>query len=206
MLYFKALVQGLASMPSADPEVRERILSLAGEEGWPAIHRRLAEVDPEAAARIHPNDPQRLQRALEVYEVSGRSMTELQRAGSEDCPWDLCQIGVMPEDRAELHRRIEKRFRKMLAAGFVDEVEQLRRRDDLGPDLPSMKAVGYRQVWLFLDGEFDYETMVARGVAATRQLAKRQLTWLRTWPKVHVIGHAELLPALKILRSGSILS
>ena len=133
-------------------------------------------------------------------------MTELQQAGAGDCPWDLCQIGVMPEDRAELHSRIEQRFRAMLEAGFLDEVEGLRRRADLGPELPSMKAVGYRQVWLYLDGEFDYETMVARGVAATRQLAKRQLTWLRSWPEVRIIGHAELLPALKILKSGSILS
>ena len=145
-------------------------------------------------------------RYLEVYEVSGRSMTELQQAGAAGCPWDLYQIGIMPEDRAELHRRIEERFRAMLKAGFLDEVAALRRREDLGPDLPSMKAVGYRQVWLHLDGEFDFETMVLRGIAATRQLAKRQLTWLRSWPEARIIGQAELIPVLKILKSGSILS
>lgn len=206
MLYFKALIDGLAILPAADPVVREQIATLARNEGWPAVHVRLAAVDPVAAQRIHPNDPQRLQRALEVYALSGRPMTELLQVESSPCPWDFCQLAVVPEDRAALHRRIELRFHAMLAAGFVDEVRRLRQSDDLDPDLPSMKAVGYRQIWLHLDGLWDQDEMVARGIAATRQLAKRQLTWLRRWQGINIINQAELKPALKILRTGSILS
>lgn len=206
MLYFKALISGLAVLPAADPAVRREIEAFARRQGWPAVHARLAGVDPRAAARIHPNDPQRLQRALEVYELTGRPMTALQQAGSLACPWDFCQIAVMPAARAELHDRIQQRFQRMLAEGLVAEVARLRERDDLGPQSPSMKAVGYRQVWNYLDGDGDFDTMVARAVAATRQLAKRQLTWLRRWQDIQVIERAELLPALKILTSGSILS
>jgi len=205
MLYFKALREGLADLPAADPEVRARITELARREGWAAVHETLSGVDPQAAGRIHPNDPQRLQRALEIYEITGRSMTELQRDGQESCPWQLCQIGIVPEDRALLHARIEQRFMAMLSNGLVAEVERLRARGDLDPRLPSMKAVGYRQVWAYLDGDSTFEEMAARGIAATRQLAKRQLTWMRRWPGLNVISDANPGAALKILESGSIL-
>lgn len=205
MLYFKALVSGLAELPSADAAVRARISAVAETQGWPAIHARLAEVDPEAAARIHPNDPQRLQRALEVYEISGRSQSEMHRAGTEPCPWPLLQIGVMPPDRKALHQRIEVRFDAMLAAGLVEEVRQLKAQPGMAPGLPSMKAVGYRQVWAHLDGEYDYDQMRHKGIVATRQLAKRQYTWLRSWSDAHIIEAADPSAVLKIMDAGSIL-
>ncbi|MGV3590523.1 MAG: tRNA (adenosine(37)-N6)-dimethylallyltransferase MiaA [Gammaproteobacteria bacterium] len=188
MLYFKALRDGLAPMPSADPAVRARINELAQREGWSAVHRRLQEVDPQAAARIHPNDPQRLQRALEVYEVSGRSLSEFHAekpaGAAPDLPCNLIFVAMLPE-RAALHAVIAQRFEQMLAAGFVDEVAALRARGDLTVDMPALRSVGYRQVWEFLDGKYDYATMVDKGIAATRQLAKRQYTWLRGWPDLH---------------------
>jgi tRNA dimethylallyltransferase len=190
MLYFKALREGLAPMPSADREVRARILELAEREGWAAVHRRLQEVDPVAAQRIHPNDPQRLQRALEVYEVSGRAMSELHAekpAGdAPDLPCDLLFLGMLPE-RAPLHEAIAQRFHAMLAAGFVAEVSTLRERGDLSVDMPSMRSVGYRQVWEYLDKKYDYAQMIEKGIAATRQLAKRQYTWLRSWAGLHAV-------------------
>lgn len=190
MLYFKALRDGLAPMPSADPAVRARINELAQREGWSAVHRRLQEVDPQAAARIHPNDPQRLQRALEVYEVSGRSLSDFHAekpaGAAPDLPCNLIFIAMLPE-RAALHAAIAHRFEQMLAAGFVDEVSSLRARGDLTVDMPALRSVGYRQVWEFLDGKYDYATMVDKGIAATRQLAKRQYTWLRGWPDLHEV-------------------
>lgn len=205
MLYFKALKHGLADLPSAEPEIREGIVRIAEEEGWPAVHARLAKVDPEAAARINPNDPQRLQRALEVFEVTGRSMTELQNEGSQPCPFDLLEIAIMPPDRAELHRRIEERFGQMLEAGLVEEVRVLFERGDLTPEMPSIKAVGYRQVWQYLAGQLDHDEMVEKGVVATRQLAKRQYTWLRGWEGLHVLEEPNASAVLKILMAGSIL-
>lgn len=184
MLYFRVLRDGLADMPSATPEIRRRLLAQAEAEGWQALHQRLQQVDPAAARRIHPNDPQRLQRALEVYEVSGQPLSDLQLQGRprDDLPCRLIFLGLVPQDRARLHEQIAHRFRSMLAAGFVDEVVALRSRGDLHPDLPSIRSVGYRQVWDYLEGHCDHPTMVERGIAATRQLAKRQLTWLRGWP------------------------
>ncbi len=190
MLYFKALREGLAPMPSADPEVRARILELAERDGWAAVHRRLQEVDPVAAQRIHPNDPQRLQRALEVYEVSGRAISELHAekpaGAAPDLPCNLLFLGMLPE-RAPLHEAIAQRFHAMLAAGFVDEVSTLRERGDLTVDMPSMRSVGYRQVWEYLDKKYDYAEMIEKGIAATRQLAKRQYTWLRSWANLHSV-------------------
>ena len=179
-LYFRALERGLSALPPADPEVRRRLAEEGRAHGWPALHARLAALDPPAAARIHANDPQRIQRALEVRELTGRPMSELltQSPGSV-LPYRVVKVVLEPVDRAALHARIEARFRAMLEAGLVAEVERLRSRGDLSPDLPSMRAVGYRQVWAFLAGETDRETMIARAVAATRGLAKRQLTWLR---------------------------
>ncbi|MDX1252796.1 MAG: tRNA (adenosine(37)-N6)-dimethylallyltransferase MiaA [Gammaproteobacteria bacterium] len=185
MLYFRALERGLSDLPSADSAVRVRLEEEAGALGWAALHARLAEVDPAAARRIHPNDPQRIQRALEVYELSGVPMSELYGQGAAPrFPYRALKIIISPADRAELHRRIEVRFRAMLDAGFVEEVERLRGRDDLHPDLPSMRAVGYRQVWNYLDGGLSYHEMVEKGIAATRQFAKRQLTWLRAMQDV----------------------
>ena len=182
MLYFKALLEGLADMPGADAGVRAEIEALAATAGWGEIHRQLAEVDPVSAARIHPNDPQRLLRALEVYRVSGQSMTEHRAL---QLPYTVAQLILAPGRREVLHARIAERFNLMLEQGFIDEVSALRERPDLHPGLPSMRSVGYRQVWEFLEGDCTREEMVARGVAATRQLAKRQLTWLRGWPAAH---------------------
>ncbi|MES2626911.1 MAG: tRNA (adenosine(37)-N6)-dimethylallyltransferase MiaA [Pseudomonadota bacterium] len=186
MLYFKVLRDGLASMPAAVPAVRQRILDLAESEGWQAVHARLQQVDPEAALRIHPNDPQRLQRALEVYEITGKSLTELHgeptATQGEALPCELKFVAMLPADRSALHQVIAERFHTMLDQGLVDEVAGLRARGDLDKDLPAIRSVGYRQVWEYLDGATDYATMVEKGIAATRQLAKRQLTWLRSWP------------------------
>ncbi|CAM2909157.1 tRNA delta(2)-isopentenylpyrophosphate transferase [Ectopseudomonas mendocina] len=219
MLYYKALLEGLADMPSADPAIRAELEARALAEGWDALHRELAAVDPESAARIHPNDPQRLTRALEVYRVSGLSMTEHRRrqaAGNPDTgtsgggqlPYTVAQLAIAPAQRQILHDRIAQRFRAMLEQGFVEEVEALRSRSDLHAGLPSIRAVGYRQVWEYLDGELSREQMVERGVIATRQLAKRQFTWLRGWDGLHWLDSLacdNLSRALKYLESVSIL-
>lgn len=180
MLYFRALLRGLSELPPAEPGLRARIEREAAAEGWAAMHERLREMDPEAAARIHPNDPQRIQRALEVIELTGRPMSELQSAGRrEPLGYRVLKIVVCPQPRSILHERIEHRFRQMLEQGFLDEVRALRARGDLHRELPSMRSVGYRQAWSHLEGEIDREEMVRSAVAATRQLARRQLTWLR---------------------------
>jgi tRNA dimethylallyltransferase len=185
MLYFKALLQGISSLPAADPAVRAELEAEAAVKGWQAMHQQLAQLDPVAAARIHPNDPQRINRALEVYRLTGQSLTALTAQQAEPLPYQVRQFAIAPTDRAELHRRIEQRFLQMLAQGFEQEVRQLYQRGDLHPDLPSIRCVGYRQMWDYLAGGVDYETMVSQGIAATRQLAKRQLTWLRSWPDLH---------------------
>ena len=183
MLYYRALLQGLSELPDADPSVRERLEAEAREQGWEALHERLAGVDPAAARRIHPNDPQRIQRALEVWEISGRPLSELQkRATVSQPPWPVVRIGLMPDDRAWLHERIARRFQLMIRQGLLDEVRALHERGDLSPDLPSIRAVGYRQIWACLDGECDLEEATRRGIVATRQLAKRQMTWMRSEP------------------------
>jgi tRNA dimethylallyltransferase len=180
MLYFKALSGGLAALPPASPELRESLEQQSRELGWAALHRRLAELDPPIARRIHPNDPQRIQRALEVIELTGRRMSDLQREQQEErLAWRVLRIVACPASRAELHRRIEKRFRQMVAVGFLDEVRALHERGDLHRELPSMRCVGYRQAWSFLEGEIGHEEMVRKAIVATRQLAKRQITWLR---------------------------
>lgn len=180
-LYFRALRDGLGPLPSADQEVRGQLAAEAAVHGWPALHARLAAVDRNAAARIHPHDPQRIQRALEVYMITGRTMTELLALG-EGSALSHPVLGVVlePADRVCLYDRIAKRFRDMLTRGLLDEVSALYARADLFASLPSMRAVGYRQVWDHLDGRVDYPTMVGRAIAATRQLAKRQLTWFRS--------------------------
>lgn len=185
MLYFKALLEGLSPLPSANSDVRAEIEKKAAEQGWEAIHKELALVDPVAAQRIHPNDPQRLSRALEVYLISGNTMTELTKISGESLPYDVYQFAIAPKDRNVLHQRIEARFKQMLTCGFEDEVKSLYERGDLHEDLPSVRCVGYRQMWSYLSGEIDYDEMVYRGICATRQLAKRQITWLRGWNDIH---------------------
>ncbi len=185
MLYFKALLEGLSPLPAADETIRAEIAKEAEELGWQVLHEQLQQIDPISAERIHPNDPQRLSRALEVYRISGKSLTELTQVKSEALPYNVVQFGIAPKDRKELHLAIEQRFKLMLNQGFIEEVQVLKNRGDLHIDLPSMRCVGYRQVWQYLEGEYDYDTMVEKSVAATRQLAKRQLTWLRGWTNLN---------------------
>ncbi|CAG9256612.1 tRNA dimethylallyltransferase [Paraburkholderia unamae] len=191
MLYYKALTQGLNDLPSADPAVRAQLDAEAARDGWPAMHARLAQVDPATAARLAPNDSQRIQRALEIFMLSGQPMSVLLATPStredEATRYRFVSIALEPSDRGVLHARIEARFDAMLASGLIDEVKALRARGDLNPNLPSMRCVGYRQVWEYLDGEVDYDTMRDKGVFATRQLCKRQLTWLRAMPERIVV-------------------
>ncbi|CFW56880.1 tRNA delta(2)-isopentenylpyrophosphate transferase [Yersinia enterocolitica] len=184
MLYFKALLDGLSPLPSADPQVRQRIEQQAAELGWEVLHQQLAEIDPVAAARIHPNDPQRLSRALEVFFISGKTLTELTKISGETLPYRVHQFAIAPVSRELLHQRIELRFHQMLDAGFETEARALFYRGDLHTDMPAIRCVGYRQMWSYLSGEIDYDEMVYRGICATRQLAKRQMTWLRGWGSV----------------------
>ncbi len=195
MLYFRVLRDGLAEMPQADAQVRNEIKEMAEQQGWEAVHQTLARVDPESATRIHPNDPQRLQRALEIFLVSGKTMTQLHdeeksdRSGLEQAlPFNLHFFAIQPEDRDALHKNIAQRFMQMLQDGLLAEVESLYRRDDLNLLLPSMKSVGYRQIWQYFAGDLNYDDMVEKGIIATRQLAKRQLTWIRSWENLKGLG------------------
>ena len=183
MLYFSALLRGLADLPRADAALRAQIEQRAAMHGWPALHAELARVDPPTAARLPPTDAQRIQRALEVFHLTGEPLSHLQAARRvAPLPFQALQVALEPSERPALHERIARRFRAMLDAGLVDEVVELRRRHRLDASMPSMRAVGYRQVWQTLSGEEPAETLEARGIAATRQLAKRQLTWLRSMP------------------------
>jgi tRNA dimethylallyltransferase len=186
MLYFRALLEGLSELPSSDVSVRARIDAEAAERGWPAMHAELAKVDAATAARLAPNDAQRIQRALEIHRVTGRPMSELIGRPSISPPFRSIALGLVPRDRGELHRRIETRFDAILANGLVDELRALRRGYRLAPTLPSMRCVGYRQAWQFLEGELTHAGLRDRGIFATRQLAKRQLTWLRSMPGVEI--------------------
>ncbi len=180
MLYFRALEYGLSELPAADPQVRKRLEQQAAEIGWSGMHELLRQKDPQAASRIHPNDPQRIQRALEVISVSGQSMSDLyDKTSAYALDYRLHKIVISPEPRSVLHQRIEQRFDLMIAAGFVDEMKSLFARSDLNPALPSMRAVGYRQAWEWLEGKCTFDEMREKAIVATRQLAKRQLTWLR---------------------------
>lgn len=220
MLYYKALLDGLADMPGADAEVRAELEARGLAEGWEVLHEELRAVDPQSAARIHPNDPQRLTRALEVFRVSGSTMTEHRLRQAEQnpgndapeagrFPYTVAQLAVAPARRQVLHERIAQRFDRMLEQGFVAEVERLHRRGDLHVGLPSIRAVGYRQVWEHLEGNLSASLMRERGIIATRQLAKRQFTWLRGWDGVHWLDSLDCdnLPrALKYLAAVSILA
>jgi tRNA dimethylallyltransferase len=182
MLYYRALASGMDELPAADPALRAQIDAEAAARGWPALHAELARVDPATAARLKPADAQRIQRALEVHRLTGKSISDFHGKATGELPFDLKAFSVVPEDRAELHRRIAARFDEMLKAGLVEELDGLRRKLDLGPNLPSMRCVGYRQAWQFLEGRIDARALRETGIAATRQLAKRQLTWLRSLP------------------------
>lgn len=185
MLYFKALLKGLSPLPSADLVIRSRIEQQAHEQGWPALHQQLQQIDPASALRIHPNDPQRLCRALEVFFISGKTLTELTQTPGETLPWQVYQFAIAPANREILHQRIEQRFHQMLMQGFEKEVRALFARGDLHTDMPSVRCVGYRQMWSYLAGEISYNEMIQQSIFATRQLAKRQLTWLRGWEKLY---------------------
>ena len=188
MMYFNALVNGMSAIPETNPEVREQVHQRAKEIGWDSMHLQLSKVDPEVAARVHPNDPQRIGRALEVYQMTGKPLSYWQQKKSlglsDRLKSPLTQFAIAPNDRKVLHQRISQRYQQMLSAGFIEEVDRLKKRGDLHLDMPSMRCVGYRQVWQYLDSAFDYNEMVEKGVAATRQLAKRQFTWLRSWSNV----------------------
>lgn len=181
MLYFKVLIEGLSPLPEASPEVRLNIQQDADEKGWDWLHRFLQDIDPVSAQRIHPNDPQRLVRAIEVFKITGQSLTELTKKCEPGLTYPVKQFMILPQDRAWLHNRIEQRFDIMLQQGLEDEVAGLMNRGDLHLDLPSMRCVGYRQMWEYLEGKCNKDEMRFRGIVATRQLAKRQYTWLRSW-------------------------
>lgn len=185
MMYFKSLIEGISPLPTAESEIRKHIEREAAEQGWEAMHKQLAEIDPVSAQRIHPNDPQRLTRALEVFRITGNTLSQLTQIKGDKLDGDVLQFAITPEKRSTLHDRIELRYQQMIAQGFEQEVIKLKERDDLHENLPSIRCVGYRQMWQYLNGECEHQDMVFRGVCATRQLAKRQLTWLRSWPNLH---------------------
>lgn len=203
MMYFKFLRDGAAQLPKANEEIRQRLLTEGEEFGWPYMHAKLAEIDPVSAERLKPMDSQRIQRALEVYEVSGKTLTQFWDEQEEQpLPYEVINFAVMPKERKTLHQRIAQRYEIMMQQGFVDEVKALYQRGDLDENMPSIRCVGYRQVWQYLNGEFDYDEMVEKGIVATRQLAKRQITWLRSWPDLHWLDTEDpnlLQSALKIL-------
>jgi len=202
MLYFKGLIEGISELPSADEEVRRELNERAASEGWAVLHAELGAIDPESARQIHENDPQRIQRALEIYRLTGRTMTALKNEPSNATrfPFELCQIGLVAQDRQVLSRRIEERFHDMLARGLVAELETLLSQYRLNGDEPAMKAVGYRQVWRHLREGMSHEEMVRQAVSATRGLAKRQMTWLRGWPQLERVQSDAPDPFERVLK------
>jgi tRNA dimethylallyltransferase len=202
MLYYRALAAGIDVLPQADPQTRAAIDAEAAHRGWPALHAELESVDPRSARRIAPNDAQRIQRALEVWRLTGRPLAALQGVSRESLPFRLRAFALLPRDREALHARIAERFAAMLEAGLIEEVRTLRRHYKLAAGMPSMRTVGYRQVWEYLEGEIDEATLRSRAAAATRQLAKRQLTWLRSFPellRLHAGGAKDAAVALELL-------
>ncbi|XQW84849.1 tRNA (adenosine(37)-N6)-dimethylallyltransferase MiaA [Thalassotalea piscium] len=185
MMYFKSLIDGISPLPEADAETRAEIEKEALTKGWEYLHQQLLSVDPESGNRIHQNDPQRITRALEVYRLSGKTMTELTKVKGPRLSGNVLQFAIAPKERSDLHARIALRFEQMISQDFEQEVDKLRMRGDLHQDLPSIRCVGYRQMWQYLEGDYDHKEMVFKGICATRQLAKRQLTWLRNWPELH---------------------
>ena len=190
MMYFQRLLKGMSQLPEADPDIRADIEATAKNKGWLFVHNELAKVDPVSGGRIHPNDTQRIQRALEIYRITGKSMTEhrlIEEKQSVNLPYEFLQIALSPIERSILHKRIAERFEIMLSNGFEDEVSMLYKRSDLHLALPSMRTVGYRQMWLYMDGSYGYQEMKEKAIIATRQLAKRQFTWLKSWQNVNWI-------------------
>jgi tRNA dimethylallyltransferase len=205
MLYLKGLKEGLAELPAADPGIRAEISRQAEERGWEHVHKELARVDLESSQRIKATDPQRLQRAIEVFRLTGVPLSTLHRQPVEACPFPLLEIAIIPNERLRLHQAIESRFMQMLNAGFIGEVKMLRGKASMHAHLPSIKAVGYRQIWSFLEGEIDEQTMIKSALAATRQLAKRQHTWLRSWKNLNLLAEPNTQQALKIVINSTIL-
>ena len=200
MMYFKSLIDGISPLPIADVKIRQEIEAEAKELGWGNIHAQLANIDPVSAERIHKNDPQRLIRALEVYRITGKSMTELTKVKGARLAGDVLQFAISPRERKDLHARIAIRFEQMINQNFESEVVKLKNRADLHENLPSIRCVGYRQMWEYLNDEVDHDEMVFKGICATRQLAKRQLTWLRNWPNLQWL-HMEDENNLKVILS-----
>jgi len=184
MMYFKSLIEGISPLPAANNEIRQKIEQEAAEHGWLALHETLLKVDPVAGERIHPNDPQRITRALEVFRLTGSTLTQLTQIKGDKLGGDILQFAITPTERSTLHKRIELRFQQMIEQDFEQEVVKLKDRGDLHENHPSIRCVGYRQMWQYLNNEYDHDEMIFRGVCATRQLAKRQLTWLRNWPNL----------------------
>lgn len=200
MLYFKSLLEGLSPLPSADPIVRTDIEQHAKQFGWQSLHDELQKIDPVSAQRIHPNDPQRLSRALEVFRISGKTLTELTETKSDVFPYQVKQFAIAPASRDRLHQYVEKRFYQMLEIGFEQEVKNLHEKYFLPLDLPSMRCVGYRQMSQYLSNQIDYNEMIFKSICATRQLAKRQLTWLRSWQNIDWLASENLSIALKTIK------
>jgi tRNA dimethylallyltransferase len=204
MLYLKALLEGLNDIPAANPDIRTQIQQEAEQRGWPALHARLAEVDPQTAARLAPGDSQRIGRALEVWTATGQTLTSFHQSAKAHAPdWHIPVISLEPTDRAWLHQRIALRFEQMMSAGFLDEVRQLKARGDLHADLPSMRCVGYRQAWEGLDAGWSAAEICERGIFATRQLAKRQITWLRSMPGRQVVAADAPNALTQVLRTAN---
>ncbi|MBT3438021.1 MAG: tRNA (adenosine(37)-N6)-dimethylallyltransferase MiaA [Oceanospirillaceae bacterium] len=201
MMYYKALMEGLAPLPESEPAMRAQLEHDIAQHGLAVLHQRLCVIDPVAGARINATDPQRITRAMEVYLLSGETLTShWQRQQQQQLPYNVASIGVWPPERALLHQRIEQRFALMLQQGFEAEVALFMQRGDLSLNMPSMRCVGYRQMWQYLAGEYDYATMEHKGVVATRQLAKRQLTWLRSWPDLQVFDSLDTKLSFNVLQ------
>ncbi len=200
MMYFKSLIDGISPLPAANTEIRQTIENEAEEFGWEHLHKHLVEIDPASAKRIHQNDPQRLMRALEVYRLTGKSMTELMKIKGDQLSGDVLQFAISPKERKDLHARIALRFEQMIEQDFKSEVVKLKQRKDLHENLPSIRCVGYRQMWEHLNDDVDHDEMVFKGICATRQLAKKQQTWLRNWPNLQWL-HMEDENNLKLILS-----
>lgn len=197
MLYYKTLLEGMSNLPDSDPEIRQKLQQELQQHGLEKMHEKLREVDEFSASRINPNDPQRTLRALEVFQISGKPLSQLHaEQKQEEFPYQVLQIALIPSQRSILHERIEKRFHLMMEQGFLEEVQALYKRGDLNADLPAIRSVGYRQIWQYLEGELSLNEAIERGIIATRQLAKRQYTWLRSWDNLHQLQSDQSLPAL----------
>jgi tRNA dimethylallyltransferase len=199
MMYFKSLIEGISPLPAANSEVRKQIEMEAAEHGWESMHAQLTQIDPVSAQRIHPNDPQRLIRALEVFRLTGNTLTQLTQIKGNKLDGNILQFAITPKERSTLHERIALRYQLMIEQGFEKEVIELKKRKDLHENLPSIRCVGYRQMWQYLNDEYDHEAMIFKGVCATRQLAKRQLTWLRSWPELQWLTTDDEMNLPKVL-------